>query len=147
MHEMFKPNCCQITSLPHCKLQKLPKRFAKKYLHVNTSSLQEAFHKIARVHLCYILSKLLIAMILGGLSADINTQACLAIAQLILFKKMHQIQRITGTLQVENLLYLGLKLLLVTWSKKLVDYLNNIEITWTTLCGLQKLGNAINDAA
>ena len=60
---------------------------------------------------------------------------------------MHQIRRITGTLQVENLLYLGLKLLSVTWSKKLVDYLNNIEITWTTLCGLQKLGNAINDAA
>ena len=54
--------------------------------------------------------KLIIAMILGGLSADINTQACLTIAQLILFNKsplkMHQIQRITGTLQVENLLIL-----------------------------------------
>ena len=37
--------------------------------------------------------KLLIAMILGGLSADINTHACLTIAQLISFnskKKNHQ---------------------------------------------------------
>ena len=84
MHEIFKPNCCQITSLPH--VAKLPKRFAKKYLHVNTSSLQDAFHKIARVHLCYTLSNyIFIAMILGGLSADINTQACLTIAQLVLF--------------------------------------------------------------
>ena len=67
-------------------LQKLPKRFAKKYLHVNTSSLQDAFHKIARVHLCYTLSNyIFIAMVLGGLSADINTQACLTIAQLDLF--------------------------------------------------------------
>ena len=32
--------------------------------------------------------KLLIAMILGGLSVDINTQACLTIAQLILFNSI-----------------------------------------------------------
>ena len=50
------------------------------------SSFQDAFHKIARVHTSVLHSlKLLIAMILGGLSADINTQPCLTIAQLILF--------------------------------------------------------------
>ena len=49
--------------------------------------------------------KLLIAMILGGLSDDINTQACLNIAQLILFNS-NKIQRITGTHQVQNLLFL-----------------------------------------
>ena len=53
------------------RLQKLPKRFAEKYLHVNTSSLQDAFHKIARVHLCYNLSNyIFIAMILGGLTVS-----------------------------------------------------------------------------
>ena len=56
--------------------------------------------------------KLPVAMILGGLSADINTQACLTIAQLILFDSknsqliMHQIYRITGTHQVENLSFM-----------------------------------------
>ena len=101
---------------------------------MNTSSLQDAFHKIARVHLCYTLSNyIFIVMVLGGLSADINTQACLTIAQLVLFnskKSSLKIHRITGTHQEPPLpLYLCLKLQLVTWSKKLVDHLNNIEIS------------------
>ena len=62
---------------------------------------------------CQSTSVLYSPKLLGGLSTDINTQACLTIAQLILFNskkknppKMHQIQRITDTHQVENLLFL-----------------------------------------
>ena len=86
--------------------------------------------------------KLLIAMILGGLSADINTQACLTIFYSTPKKKStkngsdSKNNRHTPSREPPLPLYHGLKLHSVTWSKKLVDHLYNIGITWTTLCGM-----------
>ena len=81
--------------------------------------------------------KFLIAMILEGTSADIDTQACLTIAQLILFNSQNKStknaseskkSRHTPNREPPLSLYLGLKVHSLTRSKKLVEYLNTMGI-------------------
>ena len=117
-----QPNCCQITSLSHAKLAK---EIRKEMFACEHFKFAGCFPQNSKGTSVLYSLKLLIAMILGGLSADINTQAYLTIAQLIFNSKKKSTKNESDSKNNQHTpsrepplpLYLGLKLHSVTWSK------------------------------
>ena len=142
MHEMFNTKLLLDYKSATLQVAKIAKEILKEIFACEHFKFAGCFpQNFQSTSVLYSL-KLLIAMILGGLSADINTQACLTIFYSTPKKKStkngsdSKNNQHTPSREPPLPLYHGLKLHSETWSKKLVDHLYNIGITWTTLCGM-----------
>ncbi len=138
MHEMFQSAKLSDYKSEALQIAKITKEIRKEIFAFEHFKFSGSFPENCRSTSVPYNLKLLVAMLLEGTNADIDSQACLTITQLTLFNSKKKSTknaaeskrgRHTPSREPTLPLYLGLKVHALTRSKKLVEHLKTIGIS------------------